>query len=491
MKKYLLTAITSLVIGLSAYGQTGLVKVKTKTYKTGNKGIEVKGEEGFMQVYERRENPDARIIKFKYVRLKSLSDNPKPPLVFLEGGGGSSTWQAESPAALADWIELLQISDLIFVDRRGTDDKSLTYIWREDFPKDFFVSEKGAELHYKKLVEASLKTFERKNIDVTGYNIEEQAYDIKELMIALNIDRYSIFGFSFGSHIGMTAMKLFPNQIEKAILAGSDAPNQAFNYPRYLDTQVDRLAEMVQADSALSKTIPNFKELVDRVMKKLKENPAVVTLKNPITRKKMDVQIGSFGLALILRLDIDDFNDISALPRLIYSIDQGDYRMLSWFAQKRMVFALAISGNGINQQLASGVSPTRLATIKKEADESIFGNVVNFPFSAARDYWVANKLTFDASIPLQTDIPTLFITGGLDCRTPVEQVKETMRGFSNALHVEVENAGHEQAMWEKETFDGIIPDFLLGKKIANTNPYYSEVEFIPLEGKTKKHPSVR
>lgn len=490
MKKNLLVTITSLVFSLSVFGQAGLVDVRMKTYKT-IKNIEIKGEEGFMEVSEKRKNPSGRRIKFKYVRLKSLSENPGAPLVFLEGGGGSSTWQAESPNALTDWIELLQLGDLIFVDRRGNDDEALTYIWKEGFPIDFFVSEEGAKLHYEKMVEASLKSFKERNVDVTGYNIEEQAHDINELMEALEIDRYSIFGFSFGSHIGMTIMKLFPNRIEKVILAGADAPNQSFNYPRYLDEQIDKLAEMVKTDTSLSKTIPNFKALVDRVFTKLKENPAVVKIKNPITGKKMDLKIGSFGLAFILRLDIDDFNDIPALPRLLYSIDQGDYRMLSWFAQKRVAFALAVSGNGINQQIASSVSKSRWAAIEKEANESLFGNVVNFPFSAAKDHWISSELSFDSSIPIVTNIPTLFITGGLDCRTPVEQVTETMKGFNNAIHIEVENAGHEQAMWQKETFDEIMPMFLLGKKIENRKTYYTEVKFIPLEGKTKRHPSAR
>ncbi len=71
----------------------------------------------------------------------------------------------------------------------------------------------------------------------------------------------------------------------------------------------------------------------------------------------------------------------------------------------------------------------------------------------------------------------------LDCRTPVEQVKEIMKGFSNAEH--------EQGMWEKETFDEIIPMFLLCKKVENTKTYYSDLKFILLTEKTKGHPSIR
>ena len=76
-------------------------------------------------------------------------------------------------------------------------------------------------------------------------------------------------------------------------------------------------------------------------------------------------------------------------------------------------------------------------------------------------------MSFDSSTPLKTDIPTLFITGTLDCRTPVAQVEETMKGFSDVRHIRVVNAGHEQSLWNKETFDESIPDFLSGKEVKS------------------------
>ncbi|GAA5032908.1 hypothetical protein GCM10011506_22900 [Marivirga lumbricoides] len=490
MKTKILLTITGVIFSITLYGQARIIDRKMRIFKT-DENIDINGEIGYLEVPENRKDTLSRLIKFKYVRLKSLSKNPTAPLVFIEGGGGSSTWQAENPAVLKDWIELLDLGDLIFVDRRGNNDEALTYIYTEELPEDFFVSEHEAYAHYEKMIKSSLIIFDERNVDVTGYNIEEYAWDINQLMGALEIERYSIFGFSFGSHIGMTMIKLFPEQIEKAIFAGADAPDQAFNYPRYLDNQIDKLAGMIREDEKLSQSIPDFKALLHRVMKKLEKKPAVVVIKNPVTGKKIHLKVGSFGLSLILRLDIDDYNDIPAIPRLLYSIDQGDYTILKWFLQKRVVFALAVSGNGLNQQLASGVDESRWDLIEKEAKASVFGNIVNFPFSAAKDHWVSNKLSFDPSIPIVTNIPTLFITGELDCRTPAEQVTETMKGFNNALHVEVKNAGHEQAMWERETFDKIIPMFLKGESVEKVETNYSDLTFIKLKGKTKRHPSLR
>ncbi|NRB62326.1 MAG: alpha/beta hydrolase [Saprospiraceae bacterium] len=337
----------------------------------------------------------------------------------------------------------------------------------------------------------ALRKFQDKNIDISGYNIEEHAKDANDLMSALGFDRYTIFGFSFGSHIAMTVMELFPNQIERAILVGADAPNQSFNFPSHLDEHVKKIGMLIEQEGTLNMTAQDFSSLVNKTLQKVKENPVTVTVKNPLNLKKEDLSIGAFGLALILRLDIDDSYDIPVIPRLLHSINNGDYSMLTWFVQKRMTLVLGLPGQGINQQLASKVSPQRWSTIEKESNKSIFGNVVNFPFSAVKDLWPETDLSFDPTIPIKTEIPTLFISGQLDCRTPAQQTESIMKFFTNAAHVQVENAGHEQAQWDSDVANTIIPSFMKGESVESTTVYYSDIKFIPLTGEASGHPSLK
>jgi pimeloyl-ACP methyl ester carboxylesterase len=336
-----------------------------------------------------------------------------------------------------------------------------------------------------------LVDFGKNGIDVMGYNIEEHAKDISELAESLQIKKYSIFGFSFGSHIGMALTKLFSDQIANAVFVGADGLDQSFNYPIYLDDQFQKVAEMAARDSSISQTIPNLNDLLKKIMTKLTTNPLELITKHPLTGKALTVKVGCFGLALILRLDIDDTNDIPVIPRLLYSIDQGDYSMLEWFVQKRLAYAFAVPGGGINQALASGVSDERLHRIERQAKESLFGNVVNYPFYDAKKIWPPTAMMLDASTQMPTAVRTLFVTGSLDCRTPVQQVNEIMNGFSNATHLIVENAGHEQAMWDTEIFDNAIPLFLLGKDVSQINAFYKEIKFIPLTGTHDGHPSIK
>ena len=490
MKRLTLVLLSTLLFSCHCFSQAKLLNVKSKRFKTAE-GLKIEGQIGFLEVPENRTNSSSRKIKLKYVHLKSLSENPSTPVIYLEGGDGVSTWEANSPQDLNDRVELLKTTDLIFLDRRGSSDEALTYIPADDYPKGFFLSEEKATQHYQKMSETALKNFDEKQIDISGYNIEAHAQDVNELMTKLGFDRYIIFGFSYGSHIGMTVMRLYPDEVERAIFVGADAPHQAFNFPRHLDEHIEKIGLLIEKESTLKMTARDFHNLVNETVQKLEENPVIVTVKHPLTRKDLNLPIGGFGLALILRLDIDDANDIPVIPRLLHSIKGGDYSMLTWFVQKRMIWALGLPGQGINQQLASGASQERWSMIEKEAQESVFGNVVNFPFSAVKDHWPITSLSFDPSIPLKTDIPTLFITGTLDCRTPVAQVESIIQGFANAAHIRVENAGHEQAQWAADVADNIIPSFVKGAFVAPTTVYYSDIEFVNLTGDSSRHPSIK
>lgn len=490
----ILRPIASIIIAfgivISSSGQSANLKIKQKKFVTSDK-TEIQGEVGYLEVPENRKKPYSRTIKINFVRLKSLSNNPEKPLIYLEGGGSAATWQADEPSYLNDWLPLLEVSDVILVDQRGTADNKLRWLYTGKYPDNFLVSSEAAGTHYEEMAASSLVTFEKKGVDIIGYNIVENAMDINELRLALGIDTYSIFGFSYGSHLGMALIKMYGEDIENAVLVGVDGLNHSFNYPSHLDEHVKKISEMVEQDQVMQKEIPDFSQLLTRVMQQLESSPVVLEIKNPIVKKKMKVKVGAFGLALILRLDIDDASDIPVLPKLLHSIDQGDYSLLKWFVQKRIVMAFGIPGNGITQGVSAGASEERWGRIKMEASESQFGDVVNFPFTDAKKAWPEVELDLNMEEPLTSTVRTLFVSGDLDCRTPVVQAEELKEGFTNSTHLVVKNAGHEQAMWNLQIFDQAIPQFLSGKDVSDTKAANKSIKFISIHSTDQKlHPSM-
>ena len=66
-----------------------------------------------------------------------------------------------------------------------------------------------------------------------------------------------------------------------------------------------------------------------------------------------------------------------------------------------------------------------------------------------------------------------------------------MEGFVNATHIQVKFAGHEQAQWDKEVANIIIPAFIKGENISSATVFYSAINFIPLSEKASGHPSIK
>jgi pimeloyl-ACP methyl ester carboxylesterase len=81
---------------------------------------EVKVEFGTLVVPERHDKPNGNTIELAFFRLKSASPNPGSPIVFLEGGPGLPGTNAYYGPNMELFIPLLEISDVIILDQRGT-----------------------------------------------------------------------------------------------------------------------------------------------------------------------------------------------------------------------------------------------------------------------------------------------------------------------------------------------------------------------------------
>jgi len=177
-------------------------------------------------------------------------------------------------------------------------------------------------------------------------------------------------------------------------------------------------------------------------------------------------------------------------PRLLWSIDQGDNRLLAWFVRKRAGLATGIHGMSTAMDEASGTSDARRALIAEQAKTSRFGEVVNFPVPFATEHLGNVDLGDAYRMPVVSPVRTLIVSGELDFNTPPAQGEELRWGLPNATHLVVLHAGHEQTLWQNDTALPVVLDFLRGKDVSQRTITYPPLRFIPLEGPDPRHPSV-
>ncbi len=491
--KYLFISLCLLVSIYFSSAQPNVKKLtlEEKKFESASGQI-VEGQVGSLKVLENRANSKSEEITIHFVRLKSTNPNPKTPIIYLEGGPGSScTWQASNKGYLENWLPYLELGDVILLDQRGTGagTQRVLYIWEKEIPENVLLNEITSQKHFKNVSEQALISFNNRGVDLNGYTTLENAKDIDALRIALNYKKIDLFGFSYGTHLGQTYIKYFGDFVNNAVLVGVEGLNHTFKLPSSMDTQFHKIALLANADPNINKEIPDLIALYKKVVQKLEKKPITLTLTSPLTNASMKIKISSYALNLMLRFDIGDASDIPVFPRLLYSIDQEDYSILKWFVQKRIQFVFGIQAMSATMDPASGATANRYQRIKEEEAKSFFKNTVN---PQREVNWSTPDLGDTFRAPLISNIRTLFMSGTLDFNTPPYQAEEVRWGFSNSSHIIVNNAGHEQILTHPDASKTIIR-FLKGENVDDTTLSHSKIQFIPVKGASEKlwHPSIK
>lgn len=472
--------------------KAGDLTTKTEIMKAAD-GTEIVADLHHLVVSENRTNPNSGLIEIAFARLKSKADNPKAPLIYLEGGPGSSaSWMVGNPQALSQWLPVLDICDVIILDQRGTgrSKPNLVYRTKSPPPLSAFADEKVAKRVYAELTREAVAHFRSQGADLNGYNSNESADDLNDIRKALGLEKISLFGFSYGTHLALAAIRRHGEHLEKVIAVGVEGLHQTYKLPLDLDTQFRKLSLMVAKDERVGPFVPDLVTLAERVFAKLEKEPMVVEIFDRQSNQNIKVPVGKFGLQYILRRDIGDASDLPVFPKLLYSIDQGDPSVLRWFVQKRWTLT-AVNLMGLLVDGASGVSPKRRAMIEAQAKQSMFGNVANFPWPEIDEATGVQDLGEDYRAPLISNVRTLFLTGSLDWNTPPYQAEQIRWGMPNATHIVVENAGHEQIYTQPEAFQTMLR-FLQGEDVSKAKVVLPPLRFVPIDSDDPEvtHPSV-
>jgi pimeloyl-ACP methyl ester carboxylesterase len=460
--------------------------VHAAEYKTLAGGVEA--DQGVLMVPENRAKPDSRRIRIEYLRLHARTKTPRAPLFFLQGGPGSRA-VSTSDGTVKFWTPFLDVCDVVLIDQRGTNDSLVTWDWDGPPPMDFFVSAQAAGKHVDEMTRRARAAFRKRGVDLAGYTSVESADDLDALRGALGYDRVSLLGFSYGTHLAEAYMKRHGDRLENVLLFGVENLWETDKLPSTADGALQRLALLAHDDPKIAAKIPDLVALYDRVMAKLAKQPMLVPVPSP-RGDTLQAPVGPFGLAFILRVDLGDATDLPVFPRLLWSIDQGDNRVLAWFVRKRAGVAIGVHGMGTAMDEASGTSAARRALIDEQAKTSRFGEVVNFPGPFATERLSENDLGDAYRAPVASNVRTLIVSGELDFNTPPWQGEELRWGLPNATHLVVLHAGHEQTLWQNETAVPVVLDFLRGQDVSRRMITYPPLTFIPLEGPDPRHPSV-
>jgi pimeloyl-ACP methyl ester carboxylesterase len=457
--------------------------VQPYLFKT-NDGQQVEAELGRITVPENRRDPRSKLIELAFVRFKSTTASPGPPIVYLEGGPGGSGIDAARGVAFPSLMALRPIGDVIALDQRGTgmSRPRLFCSGRWDLPLDRPGNGREIRRILKARLRACAQELRNRGIDLSGYNTNESADDVEALRQALGAEKISLWGISYGTHLGLTTIRRHGEHIHRAILTGVNGPDHEMTVlPSTVEEQLVKVDRLFKRDPTVGKLIPDFLGLAKRLLRQLAEKPVTVELPDPSTGRTARLTIGKFDLQLYLSSSVTWTWGIMNLPGVLYPMSRGDFRPL---ARVGLDYRTQPIGSLMPWMVtcASGASEERYRRIRREAKQTLLGDAVDCLSSGLGEALGNPDLGPAYRAPIRSEVPVLFISGTLDGRTPVSNAEEVRRGFPNSEHLIVEGASHGYDLFFfTPKVQEVMREFLKGQPISTARVALSTFPFLPIE----------
>jgi pimeloyl-ACP methyl ester carboxylesterase len=405
------------------------------------------------------------VLTLECVRLAASSDPPGDPIVFLTGGPGISAIRQGEGRLFSRFDSLRRLGDVILLDQRGSGRSAPPEFEPGGLalPLDRALSRAEVLCAVTDATRATADRLRAHGVDLGAFNTSESADDVAELIRSLYGAggaggaggaeaaegaevRVALLGWSYGTHLAMTIMRRHPSLVSRAVLAGPEGPDHTYKLPSRIQRQLEEVARMVRADAVLGPLVPDLVATLRRVFERVEKEPVRVHVAGA-RAEPVEMVIGRFDLEWMVAEGIADTRWLRRMPILFLRMERGDFSMLgsddvTAGYLRALRFGLVESIVRPCMDCASGATAARRERIERETPQTLLGRTTDFPFPEVCEAVGSPDLGDDFRTPRRSDVPVLFITGTLDCRTPAENVADLAGFYPNHRHVVIEGAGH-------------------------------------------------
>jgi pimeloyl-ACP methyl ester carboxylesterase len=441
-----------------AQGETGPIRFK------GWRGAEVDAERGAFEVPEDRRDPRSRRITLSYVRFPSTAAKPGPPIIYLAGGpGGTATGTFTGPRfPIAK--ALREVSDVIAFDQRGTGRSNhIPPHPRPPGPPPPFTRE-GLTAHIRGEYARAWADWTAAGVALRGYNTEESADDVDDLRRHLGAERMNLWGISYGSHLGLAILKRHGERVDRVCLASLEGLDQTVKRPARWDGYLRQVEGLLHQDAAARAAVPDLLGLMRQVHERMEGAPPRMTVR--LGQAPTEVQVGGFAVQMLAGLLAANPDTLAMLPGLYRALDAGKVEAMTPFVGQ-MGGLLGVGGMPETMDLASGISPRRLARIEREAKTAVIGDALNFPMPHLLGVVPGVDLGEGLRAPFRIRNRALLVAGSLDGRTVLAEQADVAAQFQDKAQVRVENAGHNVFEAHPE-MTPLLVRFFRGERVEDT-----------------------
>lgn len=401
---------------------------------------------GHLYVYENRETK-RKLVRLPVIRFQATGVRPTDPVLFIQGGPGSPATTGDDAgrywASVIEGMEWLGNRDLIVFDQRGVGEArpALTCPELAETRDDPLNTD-----HYLRATAACYARLKRQGHDLDAYSTIATAEDIEELRKRLGIEKWNLWGASYGSRVALLLMERYPQGL-RSVLIESVLPRDAFEEEDgglNLGAALEKIFAACKADAACNAAFPHLRERFAEILQRLKLEPVDVFLPARDDLPEQRVKLDALLFLNAIHSELYNFVGVEEFPRLIEQVWRRDYDALhpALDMLDDMMFGPAADGMMYSVLCAESGLPSR-ALVER----------VGRRYPYLRDY-AENAVAGDPCLvwkmpqridrrPVASEVPTLLLAGHFDHVTPPEWAERAARTLRNGHVFVIPLAAHD------------------------------------------------
>lgn len=419
---------------------------------------------GWLSVPESRDRSNSRTLRL-WVAI-ARADKPEKaldPILYIHGGPGLATVDYFFPyfPKSETWPAFRKTRDIVFFDQRGTG-RSEPPFCPELTPALEALDKKTlsprAELDATKAVYAACRSkMLATGFDFGAYHSMATVEDAEDLREALGVERWNVYGISYGSLVGLQYLRQHPAQVRAAILDSIYPPNSPNGAEQIGVTAkaYGALQRACRADAACASRFPELLGLLKMATDQLDAKP-LIDGEGRIDGRRLGGALWSMLVTsqgarwvplVIERAAAGD----AALVRRVVQIYGGS----SAYGDFSPGQALAV--NCFELQVGH-TTPTRREMTRRYPQ---LASQDGLPEAVDElcDSWQRDEAPLSHLAPVASDVPALLYGGDFDPATPFDDALLASRHLSRSTLVRVPAASHA-AFYHDECTRSIAHAFL-------------------------------
>lgn len=393
-----------------------------------------------LDVPEDRRKPDGRRIGIFVAVLPANTLDPRPdPLLVIAGGPGQAA-SGLGPFA-ARLVEVRRERDVVLIDQRGTGRSSrlaCPAFGDDQDPLD------ALDLDPLPRARRCLEELAAQGVDVTRYTTADTIADFEAVRTALGYPRWNLWGGSYGSRVALEYVRAHPGRVRSMVLDGVAPPS--LKVPAGVWTTREEALDAVFTACAQSTTCarmhPDPAGLLSAVRESLGVDGQDFEVADPRTGNVTTHRVT--GDALIAALHpLTYLPELASLiPVLLVRAAAGDFAPT--FAVTQMVTQDLAKQMSIplHYAVTCAEDAPRLTTQEREALARLRSASLAKQVLAVCDIWPRGDGNVVPLTPLQSSVPALLLSGGLDPVTPPRYAQEVGRTLASHRAVVATGFGH-------------------------------------------------